>query len=299
MVASSTLLDMEFGDRARAAPRMLSPGNGGRWIAIGLIGLAVAWVVYQILVNPGFQWPVVADFMLDPTVLEGVGMTIKLTILVMMIGMVIGVPIAVMNVSQSRLLKLCGGAFIWFFRGVPPLVQLVFWYNLASLFPDLMLGIPFGGPKFFSVSSTDAISSFGAAMLGLGLVEAAYMAEIVRGGLVAVDPGQVEASKALGHGPFQTLRMVILPQAMKVIIPPTGNQFIGALKFTSLASVAALGELMHSVELVYSNNFQIVPLLIVAALWYVIMVSILTVGQHFLERHYSRGFRQKTMGAGA
>jgi polar amino acid transport system permease protein len=169
------------------------------------------------------------------------------------------------------------------------LVQLVFWYNLASLFPEISLGIPFGGPKFFEISSTIAISSFTAAMLGLGLNEAAYMAEIVRAGMLSVDPGQSEASKALGHRPWQTFRVVVLPQAMRAIVPPTGNQVIGMLKYTSIASVVALGELMHSVETIYSRTFETIPLLIVAALWYLIMVSILSVLQHLIERHYGRG----------
>ena len=249
-----------------------------------------AWIAFQVLTNPGFQWTVVGRYMLHPDVLRGVGMTIELTALVMLMGTAIGVGLAILRLSRGPVLPFCAGAFVWFFRGTPVLVQLVFWYNLASLFPELSLGIPFGGPKLVSVSSTTAISSFTAALLGLGLNEAAYMAEIVRAGLLSVDPGQRDASKALGHRPWQTLRVVVLPQAMKAIVPPTGNQVIGMLKYTSIASTVALGELMHSVENIYSRTFETVPLLIVAALWYLVMVSILSVVQSFIERRYARGF---------
>ena len=220
-------------------------------------------------------------------------MTLQLTALVMLIGTVLGIVVALMRLSDDPLLTFCSHAFVWFFRGTPVLVQLVFWYNLASLFPEISIGIPFGGPKLYAVSATVAISSFTAALLGLGLNEAAYMAEIIRAGLLSVDPGQSEASKALGHRPWQTFRVVVLPQAMKAIVPPTGNQVIGMLKYTSIASVVALHELMHSVESIYSRTFETIPLLIVAALWYLILVSILSVVQHFIERRYARGWRDQ------
>jgi polar amino acid transport system permease protein len=269
----------------------------GRWVGVAAVGLVVIWIVYQILTNPGFQWDVVGRYMLDANVLHGVAMTLELTALVMVIGMVIGVVVALMRMSGDPLLMFCAHAFVWFFRGTPVLVQLVFWYNLAALFPDISLGIPFGGPKFFSISATVAISSFTAAMLGLGLNEGAYMAEIIRAGLLSVDNGQTEASKALGHRPWQTFRIIVLPQAMKAIVPPTGNQVIGMLKYTSIASVVALNELMHSVELIYTRTFETVPLLIVAAIWYLVLVSILSIIQYFIERHYSRGWRQQTYSA--
>lgn len=218
-------------------------------------------------------------------------MTLWLTLLVMVMGTIIGIIVAVMRLSNDRILNGTAVAFVWFFRGTPVLVQLVFWYNLAAIFPDVSLGIPFGGPKLFEISATVAISSFTAALLGLGFNEGAYMAEIIRAGLTSVDHGQTEASRALGHRPAQTFRVIVLPQAMKAIIPPTGNQVIGMLKYTSLASVVALGELMHSVETIYSRTFQTMPMLIVAALWYLILVSILSVVQYYIERHYSRGWK--------
>jgi polar amino acid transport system permease protein len=258
-------------------------------IGVPIVAIAAAWVGYQLLVNPGFQWGIVGRYMLNPEVLGGVVMTIELTIVVMVLGIVLGILIALMRLSRDPILPLFAHAFVWFFRGTPVLVQLVFWYNLAALFPELSLGVPFGGPKFYGVSSTAAISSFTAALLGLGLNEAAYMAEIVRAGLLSVDIGQTEASRALGHRPFQTFSVIILPQAMKAILPPTGNQVIGMLKYTSIASVVGLNELMQSVEDIYSRTFQTIPMLIVAALWYLILVSVLSVIQHFIERHYARG----------
>jgi polar amino acid transport system permease protein len=274
---------------AAVAPVILPAPRIGRWVGVPVIGLAAAWVVYQILVNPGFQWQVVGHYMLAQDVLAGVAMTIELTVLVMLMGTALGVVIALMRLRSDPVLPFCAHVFVWFFRGTPVLVQLVFWYNLASLFPELSLGIPFGGPKFLSISSTAAISSFTAALLGLGLNEAAYMAEIVRAGLLSVDAGQTEASRALGHRPFQTFRVVVLPQAMKAIVPPTGNQVIGMLKYTSIASVVGLNELMQSVENIYSRTFETIPMLIVAALWYLILVSALSVIQHFIEAYYARG----------
>lgn len=289
MSASGAFKDIEA-EGFEKAPEIVSPSSPSLWVGLAFVGLFFVWLLYQFVVNPAFEWLTVMKYLVDPSVLHGVGMTIEMTILVMIIGSVIGIVIAVMNVSSDPVLQGTARAYVWFFRGVPPLVQLVFWYNLASLFPELSLGIPFGGPKFFSISATEAISSFTAAMLGLGLVEGAYMAEVIRGGLVSVDPNQVEASKALGYSPWQTFRVVILPQAMKSIVPPTGNQVIGTLKFTSLASIVAVGELMHSVELIYSDNFQIVPLLLVAGIWYLGMVSVLSVIQRHIERYYSRGW---------
>jgi polar amino acid transport system permease protein len=275
-----------------AAERIVDPPRYGRFVALIAVAIFLVWVAYQLVTNKGFQWDIVGKYMLDRTVLRGISMTIQLTVLVMLIGVVVGIVIALMRMSRDPFLNFCAHGFVWFFRGTPVLVQLVFWYNLAALFPQLQLGIPFDGPKIAEISATVAISSFTAALLGLGLNEAAYMAEIIRAGLLSVDAGQTEASKALGHRPWQTFRVIVLPQAMKAIVPPTGNQLISALKFTSIASVVALHELMHSVETIYSRTFETMPLLIVAALWYLIMVSLLSVGQYFIERHYLKGWQE-------
>ncbi|WP_323039344.1 amino acid ABC transporter permease [Gemmobacter sp.] len=276
-----------------AAEQIVDPRHYGRWVAVAAVALFLIWVAYQLVTNDGFQWEIVFSYLFHPNVLRGILMTLQLTVLVMAIGVVIGIVVALMKMSRDPLLNGVAHGFVWFFRGTPVLVQLVFWYNLAALFPMLSLGIPFDGPKFYEISATVAISSFTAAMLGLGLNEGAYMAEIIRAGLLSVDHGQTEASKALGHKPRQTFFVVVLPQAMKAIIPPTGNQFIGMLKFTSLASIVAVHELMHSVESIYNRTYETMPLLIVAALWYLFMVSILSVVQYFIERHYLKGWRSE------
>jgi polar amino acid transport system permease protein len=278
-------------DALQIIPRL----RWGRWVGAAAVVIFAIWIVYQIFTNPGFQWDVVGNYILHPSVLRGVMMTLQLTFLVMVVGSIIGVIVALMRLSNNPVLVLWANAYLWFFRGTPVLVQLVFWYNLAALFPELSLGIPFGGPKLFEISSTVAISSFVAAMLGLSLNEGAYMAEIIRAGILSVDPGQAEASKALGYRPMQTFWVVVLPQAMKAIVPPTGNQVIGMLKFTSLASIVALQELMFSVESIYTRTFETIPLLIVAAIWYLVLVSMLSVVQYFIELYYSKGWKELQM----
>jgi polar amino acid transport system permease protein len=272
----------------KQARRIVPRRRPGHWIAAVAVAVFICWVIYQILTNPGFQWRVVGAYLFHREILAGLLMTCELTVLVMLIGIAIGLLLAVMKLSHTPIVSAAAGAYIWFFRGTPVLVQLVFWYNLAALFPLLSLGVPFGGPKFFSIQATVAISSFTAALLGLGLNEGAYMAEIIRAGILSVEHGQVEAATALGYRPMQRLWVVILPQAMKSIVPPTGNQVIGMLKYSSLASVVALQELMESAEDIYSRTFETIPLLIVASLWYLALTSLLSVAQHFIEVYYSR-----------
>jgi polar amino acid transport system permease protein len=271
---------------ARPERRIVRRTLWGRWLGAAAVAVFLAWIVFQILTNKGFQWSIVGTYLLDPEILAGVRMTCELTLLVMGIGIVIGLVLAIAKLSGNPVMSLAASGYIWFFRGTPVLVQLVFWYNLASLFPMLSLGVPFGGPKFLALPSTVAISSFTAALLGLGLNEGAYMAEIVRSGIIAVDQGQTEAAKALGYRRSQTMMVIVLPQAMKSIVPPTGNQVIGMLKYSSLASVVALQELMEAASNIYSRNFETIPLLIVASLWYLMLTTLLSIGQHFIEAYY-------------
>jgi polar amino acid transport system permease protein len=280
-------------DTHAAAPqlRRVTRPRWGQWVGAVAVAVFLVWIAFQVVTNPGFQWSIVSRYMLNKEILAGVGMTVELTILVMVMGIILGLILAIMKLSSNPITSVAANGYIWFFRGTPVLVQLVFWYNLASLFPAIALGVPFGGPKFFSISSTVAISSFTAALLGLGLNEGAYMAEIIRAGILSVDRGQTEAAKALGYRPLETMMVIVLPQAMKAIVPPTGNQVIGMLKYSSLASVVALPELMESAEDIYSRNFETIPLLIVASLWYLILTTLLSVGQHFIETYY-RGDRK-------
>ena len=265
----------------------------GRLVIAVIIAVFIAKFVQILFTNDRFQWDQVADFFTASSILEGLGRTLILTVGAMAIGIVGGILLAVMHRSPNPLLSKTGWAYIWFFRGTPVLVQLIFWYNLSALFPEISLGIPFG-PQFYEFDANGVITVYVAALLGLGLNEAAYMAEIVRSGLNSVDPGQAEASQALGMTSAQTFARVVLPQAMRVIIPPTGNQVIGMLKTTALVSVIALPDLLYSAQLIYNRNFNPIPLLIVASIWYLILTTILSIGQFYIERHYNRGHRSAT-----
>jgi len=261
----------------------------GRWVGVAVIVVLVAMLVHSFLTNPNFQWDVVGQYLFSDPVLRGLRNTLILTVLSMAIGIVGGVLLAVMRLSPNPVLAGAAAVYIWLFRGTPVITQLIFWNFLAALYPRLGLGIPFG-PTFVSVDTNAVISVFAASLLGLGLNEAAYMAEIVRGGIQSVDPGQSEAAGALGLSRTQTLRRIVLPQAMRVIVPPTGNETISMLKTTSLVVVIAYFELTVAVQTIYSRTFQTIPLLIVAALWYLALTSVLSVGQMFIERRFGRGF---------
>lgn len=235
-----------------------------------------------------FQWTTVAKYLTATQVLHGLLVTLELTVLIMIIGIALGVLVAVMRLSASRVVSSVAWSFTWFFRGTPVLVQIVFWYNIATIFPHAGIGVPFG-PTFWQLNLTALFTPFVAVLFALGLNEAAYMSEIVRGGIQAVDEGQVEAATSLGLSKMQSLRLVVLPQALRVIIPPTGNEVISMLKTTSLASTVAFGELLKSVTNIYNVNFQIIALLIVASIWYLVVTTILSIGQFYVERHYAKG----------
>ncbi|MER8729999.1 amino acid ABC transporter permease [Mesorhizobium sp. M1227] len=243
-----------------------------------------AGFAYIVAVNPNFGWPVVAQYFFDPTVMQGLSVTLGLTVVAMILGIVLGLLLAIARMSSDRLASLLSGLFIWFFRGTPLLVQLILWYNLSTLFPRISIG-------FASWNTNDLITPLTAAVLGLALNEAAYMAEIIRGGLLSVDKGQAEAAEAFGMTRARALRRIIIPQAMRSIVPPTGNQLISMIKATSLVSVIAMADLLYSVQSIYNRTFEIIPLLMVAVLWYLLITSVLNVAQGAIERRYSRGDR--------
>jgi polar amino acid transport system permease protein len=249
--------------------------------------------VNSLVTNPRFGWATVGEYLFSPVILRGLQNTLILTALAMVIGTVGGLVLAVMRLSPNPVLVAVSSAYIWFFRGTPVITQLIFWNFLAALFPRLGLGIPFG-PEFVSFDTNQLINQFTACLLGLGLNEAAYMAEIVRGGINSVEQGQTEAAGALGMTRTQTLRRIVLPQAMRVIIPPTGNETISMLKTTSLVVVIGYFELQTAAQSIYSRTFQTIPLLIVAAAWYLVLTSVLSVGQGYLERHFGRGTGART-----
>jgi polar amino acid transport system permease protein len=260
----------------------------GRWVAAAIVALIAASLIRSAIENPNFQWDVVGQYLFDQQVLRGVVKTIELTVLAMAIGIVLGVLLAVMRLSANPLIRSTSWFYIWIFRGTPVLIQILFWNFIAALYPSIDLGIPFG-PSFIHLNANDFITPFIAGMLALGLNEGAYMSEIVRAGIISVDEGQTEAAKALGMTKMQTMRRIVLPQAMRVIIPPTGNETISMLKYTSLVSVIAVLELTYSVQLIYSQSFQQIPLLLVASIWYLAMTTVLSIGQFFLERRFGRG----------
>jgi polar amino acid transport system permease protein len=260
----------------------------GQWIAAAIVGFILLGLARSVATNPRFQWGVVGDYLFDSRVLDGVVVTLELTVLAMLIGIALGVTLALMRLSSNRLLSSTSWVYIWFFRGTPLLVQILFLSFIGALYPTIDLGIPFG-PSFIHLNSNSLITPFMAGLVALGLNEGAYMSEIVRAGIISVDEGQTQAAKAVGMTQGQTMRRIILPQAMRVIIPPTGNETISMLKNTSLVSVIAVGDLLFAVRGIYAVNYETIPLLIVASLWYLAATTVLSIGQYYLERHYGRG----------
>jgi len=252
--------------------------------------IVAASIVRSIIDNSNFQWHLVGNYLFDPRVMHGVVVTIRLTVISMVIGIALGIVLAVMRLSPNPLISGSSWLYIWFFRGTPLLVQILFWNFISALYPKISLGVPFGGPAIINADANSLIPTSVAVILALGLNEGAYMAEIVRAGFISVSEGQTEAAQSLGLSRLQTLRRIVLPQAIRVIIPPTGNEVISMLKNTSLVSVVAYTELLYSVQLIYAANYKQIPLLIVAVFWYLVMTSVLYVVQYFVERRYGRGF---------
>lgn len=248
--------------------------------------LAVLFLVF-VAMNENFRWRMVGDFLFDQNILIGITNTLLLTVISMAAGTLLGIVLALMKMAKAKQLRIIADGYIWLFRGVPLLVQLLFWFNLSALFPKIGIGVP-DSSFWIGFNANEIISPLTAAILALTLHEAAYMAEIVRSGILSIDKGQSEAAGALGMTPSKIMKRIILPQAMRVIIPPTGNQVISMLKTTSLVSIIALNDLLYSAQIIYSTNYQVIPLLLVASIWYLAMVSVLTFIQSRIERHFSK-----------
>jgi polar amino acid transport system permease protein len=262
----------------------------GRWAASAVVLVIVASIVRSVATNKNFEWGLVRQYLFDPRILHGIPVTIELTVVSMVIGIILGVILAVMRMSPNPLLSGSSWVYIWFFRGTPLVVQLIFWANIGALFPTISLGVPFG-PAIVNEPANTLVPAFLAAVLGFGLNEGAYMAEIVRAGIISVPEGQSEAAGSLGMNRLQIMWRIVLPQSMRVIIPPTGNETISMLKNTSLAFVlGSVYDLTFEAQTIYNANFKVIPLLIVASIWYLVLTSILYVGQYFIERRYGRGF---------
>jgi polar amino acid transport system permease protein len=266
------------------------PHTARRFVAVVIL-LALAFTIYTLAKNKAMQWSVVGHYFGSSAVLHGLFLTVWLTALVTVLGFALGIVLAVMRLADNPVMKTVSWVYVWLFRSTPLLVQLIFWFNIGYLFPAVSFGIPFG-PTFVSVESRNLISATVAAILGLTLHTAAYASEVIRGGILSVDPGQREAAHALALGPVTVFFRIVLPQAMKSIIPPAGNLFIDTLKSTSLVSVIAVSDLLYSVQLIYNNNFEIIPLLLVATIWYIVVTSVLSVGQYYVERRFARGARR-------
>jgi polar amino acid transport system permease protein len=296
--------ESEDGGRARPeAIRAVPVRHPGRWVAIGVLAVLAAMFVHLLVTNDRFQWSFMIDNMFRPPIIEGVRTTVLMTALAMLVGVTLGVLLAVMRLSANPVLSGTAWLYTWFFRAVPRVVLLVLFGNLGILWERLEFGLPFDRQlgalfgiddfeaRIFGFDARTAISGFVAGLLGLALSEAAYMAEIVRAGIQAVDTGQGEAAAALGLSRGQTLRRIVLPQAMRMIVPPTGNETIAMLKDTSLlAFVPVTNELFFQLRAVGTRTFQVLPMLVAACIWYLLMTSVLMLVQYFVERYFSRGY---------
>ena len=268
---------------ARARP------HWGQRAALAVMVLLGLQLLVFLLTNPRLEWGVVAQYLTAANVLAGLGISVLLTAVGMTLATLLGTALALLKLGSFAAGRHFANFYTWLFRGTPLLIQLLAWYNLAYLLPEITLGVPFAGPTFARWDTNEVITPFVAAVLGLALNEAAYMAEIMRAGILSVDSGQRDAARALGFTPARAFWRIVFPQAMRVVLPPAGSQVIGMLKGTSLVSVIAMTDLLFSVQTIYNRNFKVVPLLIVAVVWYLAVFTLLTLLQSRLERHYSRG----------
>ncbi|WP_022867737.1 amino acid ABC transporter permease [Schaalia vaccimaxillae] len=273
--------------QAKALPRP------GRWVSAAITAVFAAMIASALITNKNFQWDLVFQWLFSQSIMTGVLYTLILTVLAMVIGTALAITMAIMRQSVNPILRWVATAYIWFFRGTPIYTQLIFWSLLPTLYPQLSIGIPFG-PEFITFETSRYFSSFMMAFIGLGLNEGAYLAEIMRAGLLSVDKGQWEAATALGMPRTTIFRRIILPQAMRVIVPPIGNETISMLKTTSLVSA-----IPFTLELTFvakdrgQQLFAPIPLLVAAALWYLLITSLLMWIQSHIERHFGKGFERR------
>jgi len=264
--------------------RIIRRKNYARYLVTATALAVLLSLLYSIATNPRIEWATISEYWASDAILSGLRLTLELTVVSMFLGSCLGAVLAVMLTGNSFALTTIANGFIWIFRGTPLLVQLLIWFNLALFYPSLSLGIP-----GVQLDTNEVISPLTAAILALTLHEAAYMCEIIRSGIMSITSGQGEAGFSLGMTRGQTMRRIVFPQAMRIIIPPTGNQVISMLKTTSLVSVIALSDLLYSSEVISAVNYKVIPLLLVATIWYLTVVSILSVGQHFIERRFGKG----------
>ncbi|MFC8530594.1 amino acid ABC transporter permease [Nocardia sp. NPDC057227] len=259
-----------------------------RWVVAIAALVVVAQFAHGLVTNPGWDWPTFAQYFAADSVLAALKLTIELTLWGTVLGFLLGTLVAIGRLSNNPVLQVIAWTYVWAFRSIPLIVQLLFWFNIAYLYKRLSVGIPFG-PAFLDFEVNGVISGFTAAVIGLALHQAAYGAEIIRAGYLAVDPGQLEASAALGIPRWRQFWTVLAPQAMRSILPNATNEVISLFKGTSIVSVMAIAELFYQVQVIFGRNGRVVPLLMVATVWYVVLTTVLSVVQYYLERHYAKG----------
>lgn len=259
------------------------------WIIAALTLLITVSVVLGLAGNESIKWSIVGDYLFSDQILRGVGITIQMAVLSMLFGILLGVGIGLGRLSSNKVIAgICSG-YVLLFRGIPVLLQLLIWGNIGLFLRTVDIGVPFTDISFFQAPTNELLFPFAAAVVGLALHEAAYMGEIIRGGIQGIDPGQREAATALGMAPGRAMRRVILPQALRLIIPPTGNQFVTLIKGTSLVSVIAGGDLLTQAQNISATSYRVIEMLAVATVWYLALVAVASLGQHYLERAVSKG----------
>ncbi|GJF32216.1 putative amino acid ABC transporter, permease protein [Kitasatospora sp. NE20-6] len=271
-----------------AEPVIVPRRRAGRPLAAALALLVLALVLQSVARNAAFRWDVVSRYLTSAAIVQGLLLTLWLTAAVMVLGFALGTLLAVARLSGNPVLSALSWGYVWVFRATPVLVQLLLWFNIGALYPTLSLGVPYG-PELFSVRTVNLLGPTVTAIVGLTLHEAAFAAEVVRAGILSVDQGQVEAAQSLGLPRARVLRRIVVPQAMRSIVPTAGNMLVGTLKGTSIVSVLAVHDLLFSAQLIYNQTYEVIPLLLVATLWYIAVTSVLSAVQYHVERHYARG----------
>ncbi|MEC4614326.1 amino acid ABC transporter permease [Tsukamurella tyrosinosolvens] len=265
----------------------------GRWLAVAVAVVLVAQLATSLVTNPRYDWPTFGAYLFSPTILEALWFTVQLTVIGAVVGFLLGGVLALARLSGNRVLAAFSFGFIWLFRSVPLIVQILFWGYLGALYPTIGLGVPFG-PTFVDAPTKDLLSPYTAAVIGIVLHQAAYGSEIVRAGILGVSSGQHDAARALGIPPAAHLLRITLPQALRTIVPPAANEVIGLLKGTTAVFILALPDLFYQVQVIYGRNGRIIPLLLVAVAWYAALTTVLSIGQHYLEKRLARGYGATT-----
>lgn len=265
--------------------------RAGRLVLAAVAILIAAGVVLGLAFNPNLDWSVFRAYVFGPQILAGLGITLELSVLALVLGLVIGTLVANARLSSNSVVAKIAAFYVWLLRGLPAIVQLLFWGNIALFVREIPIGIPFTGVWFFTIKLSGLITPFGASIIGLGLAESAYMSEIIRGGITSVEIGQSEAAAALGMGKTRTMVRIVLPQAMRAIIPALGNQFANVVKASALVSVIAGGELLTTVQNIAAENYRIMEMLFVASFWYLVVLAAIAVVQSLIERRMRRSER--------